>query len=197
MARPIAKWGNPDSPTFARDYLTTVTFMGKRLTWHKWAVIPLMQVERDIIQSGMSYHWDDLQTYNNRNIAGTSTKSNHAWALAIDINPAQNPWQRPLKTDIPSAVREAFTRHGFKWGGTYSKPDAMHFEYLGEPVKDEGEDMNKEQDTILKLIHVSMIAQSNDQEIQIALAKGDIKGAEALMQQAYDAAMAKRRAYGV
>jgi hypothetical protein len=142
MARPIDLWGDPDSRTFAHDYLVIVRFMGRRLTWHKWAVAPLMAVEADIKASGVQYRWatSDMQTYCNRNIAGTHTKSNHSWALAMDINPRENPWQRPLKTDIPPAVREAFTRHGFKWGGTYSKPDTMHFEYLGLPVK-EGDDM--------------------------------------------------------
>jgi hypothetical protein len=137
VARPISLWGDPDSQTFVRDYLTTVTFMGKRLTWHKWAVIPLMAVQADITASGVHYDWSDLQTYCNRYIAGTHVKSNHSWALAIDINPAKNPWQKPLKTDIPVVVREAFARHGFNWGGNYSTPDTMHMEYLGEPVKED------------------------------------------------------------
>jgi hypothetical protein len=146
MARPISLWGDPDSPTFAHDYLDTVMFMGKRLTWHKWAEAPLMEVQADILASGVVYHWDDLQTYCNRNIAGTHTKSNHSWALAVDINPRQNPQQKPLKTDLPPAVIAAFRAHGFKWGGDYS--DAMHFEYLGEPVK-EVADMTKAQNDLL------------------------------------------------
>jgi hypothetical protein len=158
MARPIALWGNPDSATFVRAYIEYVSFMGKRIPWHKWAIGPLMAVQADIIASGVKYHWDDLQTYNNRNIAGTHIKSNHAWALAIDINPAQNPWQKPLKTDIPVAVRDAFTRHGFRWGGTYSKPDAMHFEYLGLPVKERQEEDDMTIDEVRKIVREEIAA---------------------------------------
>ena len=137
MARPINLWGNPDSITFRHDYLTVVTFMGHKVLWHKWAVTPLMAVQSDIVAAGVRYKFTDVQTYNNRNIAGSSVKSNHAWALAVDINPAKNPFGTKLITDIPLAVRDIFKRHGFKWGGDYkSKKDAMHFEYLGETVKD-------------------------------------------------------------
>ena len=57
----------------------------------------------------------------------------------MDINPRENPYTHgALKTDIPLSVRTAFKAHGFKWGGYYrSVKDAMHFEYLGEPVKSE------------------------------------------------------------
>ena len=138
-ARPISAWGNPDSKIFVSTYLVWTTFMGKRIPWHKWALVPLKAVEADIIKSGVKYNFYDVQVYNNRNIAGTNIKSNHAWALAMDINPRENPYTHgALKTDIPLSVRTAFKAHGFKWGGDYrSVKDAMHFEYLGEPVKSE------------------------------------------------------------
>ena len=71
-------------------------------------------------------------------IAGTNTPSNHAWPTAIDINPRKNPYRRDNKlvTDIPYRIVEIFKRYGFRWGGEYkSVKDPMHFEYLGEPVK--------------------------------------------------------------
>ena len=58
--------------------------------------------------------------------------SNHAWGLAVDINAPANPMGSKLVTDMPPAAVEAFTDLGFRWGGTYpTRPDAMHFEYLG------------------------------------------------------------------
>ncbi len=58
--------------------------------------------------------------------------SNHAWGLAVDINAPANPMGATLVTDMSDAAVQAFTSLGFRWGGTYqSRPDAMHFEYLG------------------------------------------------------------------
>jgi hypothetical protein len=178
MARPTALWGNPDSATFRRDYLAVVTFMGHKVLWHKWAVAPLMAVQTDIRASGTTYKFSDVQTYCNRNIAGSRVKSNHSWALAVDINPAKNPMGSKLVTDIPAKVREIFKAHGFKWGGDYkSKKDAMHFEYLGLPVKEEADDMTDEQDKRLKKLEVSNIARSYD--FKILSAKIDGNAAEA------------------
>ena len=140
-AMPLAKWGDPRLAGYFSSYVVRVIFMGKSLLWHKWAVVPLMKVEADLIAGGWDkkYYWTDLQTYCYRVIAGTSILSNHSWPTAIDINPAKNPmrYDNKLVTDIPSQVVAIFKKHGFKWGGEYrTVKDAMHFEYLGEPVKD-------------------------------------------------------------
>jgi hypothetical protein len=135
----IAVWGNPDADGYFSQYTTKVTFMGKQLVWHKWAVTPLLEVQNEIIKQDIKYHWEDLQTYNNRNIAGTSVKSMHSWPLAIDINPKNNPYRRDNKliTDIPYEIINIFKNHGFNWGGNYKTiKDTMHFEYMGVPKKD-------------------------------------------------------------
>lgn len=85
-----------------------------------------------------------------RKIAGTDTWSNHAWGLAVDVNAPRNPmasadWHRrnargtrpfglALVCDIPEAFIDLWEDHGFRWGGRYgSRPDPMHFEFLGTP----------------------------------------------------------------
>jgi len=138
---PSSKWGWPWDNGYDATYVVRVTFMGKSLSWHKWAVVPLMNVQKQLIEEGWddNYHWEDLQTWNKRMIAGTNIPSNHAWPTAIDINPKNNPmrYDNVLVTDIPYRIVEIFKRYGFKWGGEYkSVKDAMHFEYLGEPVKE-------------------------------------------------------------
>jgi hypothetical protein len=136
---PTSKWGNPWSAGYNDNYVVIVVFMGESLWWHKWAITPLMDVQAQLIAEGFdkTYHWNDLQTWNKRMIAGTNIPSNHAWPTAIDINPQQNPYGKKLITDIPYRVVEIFMRYGFKWGGHFhSVKDAMHFEYLGEPVKE-------------------------------------------------------------
>jgi hypothetical protein len=72
--------------------------------------------------------------YNCRKIAGTNTTSNHARATAIDINWGRNPHKRPLTTDIPGWMVDLLERYLWRWGGRWSKPDAMHFEFAGTPV---------------------------------------------------------------
>lgn len=133
------KWGWPWSNGYDATYVVKVSFMGKSLYWHKWAVVPLMNVQKQLIAENWDkrYYWSDLQTWNKRMISGTNIPSNHAWPTAIDINPSNNPYTHgALVTDIPPRIREIFKANGFRWGGDYSSvKDAMHFEYLGEPVK--------------------------------------------------------------
>jgi len=86
--------------------------------------------------------------FNFRTIAGTNTLSRHAFGMAIDINPVQNPY---IRGDIvwPAAgaeymdrhnvrpgmiihgdvVYHAFTSRGWTWGGNWRSPrDYHHFE---------------------------------------------------------------------
>jgi hypothetical protein len=134
-----AVWGNPDASDYYDTYVRSVTFMGQVKAWHKWAVLPLKVVEAEIKAKNITYAWTDLQTYNNRNIAGTKVKSMHAWPLAIDINPAKNPYRKDNKliTDIPYEIVTIFENNGFKWGGHFKTiKDPMHFEYIGVPKKE-------------------------------------------------------------
>lgn len=80
--------------------------------------------------AGTGYRITSLGSYANRNIAGSSTKSLHAYGLAIDINPAQNPvtYGRPV-TNLPRGVGQLAAKYGLVWGGNWngSKKDTMHF----------------------------------------------------------------------
>lgn len=82
--------------------------------------------------------------FNCRAVAGTNTPSNHSWGLAIDINSDVNPRRRPLTTDIPAHIPQLWSRFGFRWGGTFSTPDPMHFEYMGS-VSDVARDTERAQ----------------------------------------------------
>jgi len=55
--------------------------------------------------------------------------SRHAWGLAVDINPSTNAWGASPTMD-PRIV-EIFRENGFAWGGTWTRPDGMHFEWVG------------------------------------------------------------------
>lgn len=69
-----------------------------------------------------------------RPVRGTKYPSNHSWGLAIDINATRNPQSRVLVTDMPQWMPEVAAKWGFAWGGNYqTRPDAMHFEFMGTP----------------------------------------------------------------
>lgn len=61
-------------------------------------------------------------SYTYRKIAGKEKWSNHARALAIDLN--------AYRTQ-PEEVVMCFENNGFYWGGRWSNPDPMHFDWLG------------------------------------------------------------------
>jgi hypothetical protein len=95
---------------------------------------------------------DNSSCFNYRTIAGTDKISNHAYGLAVDINPLYNPYitgsdgntvvspkegsayaDRSLdfsyKIDHDDLCYRLFTEHGFTWGGDWnSSKDYQHFE---------------------------------------------------------------------
>jgi len=56
------------------------------------------------------------------------TLSFHALALAIDINWGENSYGKP-GTIRGTGIVEVFKKYGFTWGGDWSTPDDMHFQY--------------------------------------------------------------------
>jgi len=88
---------------------------------------PLEKAFRNIIARGLTAQlktWDGC--YQVRNKRGQGSLSIHSWALAIDVNAA---WNRfGAKPTMSPALVKCFTDVGFDWGGTWSKPDGMHFQ---------------------------------------------------------------------
>lgn len=81
---------------------------------------------------------------------GPASWSMHAYGLAIDVNPVENPYieggrvippagsaylgrsrVRPGMAVRGTTVVAAFARRGWKWGGTWSDPDYQHFSSNG------------------------------------------------------------------
>lgn len=92
---------------------------------------------------------NNTSAFNGRPITGGSSWSRHAYGVAIDINPLQNPYisskhgkqeilpaastasrRAPQRPGMAEAVRHIFFRHGFLiWGGDWKQPiDYQHFE---------------------------------------------------------------------
>ena len=104
----------------------------KRVYCNKDMVQPLATAFLNIITRGLV---DQLKTwdgcFNIRKKRGTVSPSLHSWGLAIDINAAWNGFGKK-PTMSPDMVK-CFTDAGFDWGGTWSKPDGMHFQLRGLP----------------------------------------------------------------
>lgn len=93
---------------------------------------------------------DNTSCFNYRVVAGTSTLSNHAYGLAIDISPFENPYCIPSEGFVAPAAAgryadrsldepymihrgdlcyQLFVDHGWEWGGDWDSPkDYQHFE---------------------------------------------------------------------
>jgi D-alanyl-D-alanine carboxypeptidase-like protein len=147
-------WGRTEDQI--RGHARSTTFLGRRMFLNDVVIQALGEVERDILSIASDDRavasWiDDLDiTYSfiNRGIAGTSTRSQHAWGLAVDLVPSsyegrqvywrwsrawnRRGWSRiPLEQrwSPPETVVEIFERHGFVWGGKWAHFDNIHFEY--------------------------------------------------------------------
>ena len=72
--------------------------------------------------------------YNARLIRGGDSGgalSRHSFGVAVDVNTDANTFGGRVSMD-PRVV-DVFHRWGFAWGGTWVRPDGMHFEWVGEP----------------------------------------------------------------
>ena len=85
---------------------------------------------RELIELGLQDTVDSFSGCYARRFANRDPEqaiSHHTWGVALDINVERNPFGAPPDQD-PRMV-EVFERWGFIWGGTFVRPDGMHFEY--------------------------------------------------------------------
>ncbi len=95
---------------------------------------------------------DNTSAFNCRRAVGSATGSwsSHAYGLAIDVNPVENPYvlgsrvlppagrrfldrdrARPGVATPRSVVVKSFASRGWAWGGRWSTPDYQHFSATG------------------------------------------------------------------
>lgn len=142
-----AFYGDPGKGEIAHQMVPVVPpfamhFEGKRvksISFHRKAAPALLAALNEI--------WDYCQhdqaridaagvskyagAYDHRLVRGSKTKwSNHAYAVAIDLNAGENALGEKQGT-MPQFVVDAFCRQGAMWGGWYkTRPDWMHFEFV-------------------------------------------------------------------
>ena len=107
------------------------------------------EFEGDDVKSMLA---NNTSCFNYRVVEGSKKLSNHAYGLAVDLNPFYNPYitykdgetrispvgseayadrtlDFPYKIDENDLAYKLFTQHGFKWGGNWnSVKDYQHFE---------------------------------------------------------------------
>lgn len=91
-------------------------------------IIPLLEKAfKNVNDRGIAAQiktWDGC--FNIRKKRGAASMSLHSWGLAIDINAAWNGFGR--KPTMSPELVKCFTDAGFTWGGTWKRPDGMHFQ---------------------------------------------------------------------
>lgn len=104
----------------------------KRIYCNRDLVAPLTIAFQNIRDRGLGLYlitWDGC--FNIRKKRGATSASLHSWGIAIDINAAWNGFGKPPQMS-PLLVK-CFTDAGLDWGGTWSKPDGMHFQLARFP----------------------------------------------------------------
>lgn len=129
----IANVGNPADPNWQKQNLTTISpVAGQSWQVYKPAADAFQGLIGDLVAEGYQPH--SSGGFNYRNIRGGQKLSQHAFGTAIDINADENPRVAPgaaLVTDLPANTADLAKKWGLEWGGTWHRPDAMHFEYTG------------------------------------------------------------------
>ena len=119
-------------PSFVRRSLATrrVPLLG-RFTCHERVFPAVIAAMKDLRDRGRA---DAIRNfagcYNARMVMRSPSNaiSHHAWGAAVDINSLTNPYGQPPRQ--PAVLVRVMGRRGFTWGGRWTVPDGMHFEYV-------------------------------------------------------------------
>lgn len=99
----------------------------KKIFLNKDMKEPLKHALRHLIQFGFNKEmktWDGC--FNIRQKRGLKSFSLHAWAIACDVNQAEN--QLGMTPKLSAGFVKCFTDAGFDWGGIWTRKDGMHFQ---------------------------------------------------------------------
>ncbi len=139
---------------------TSINFQGQSLSVNKIIAPLFKQIDLEITAAHLSYSFSRLATGKWRCVnspiihiinpttcetnKGKIARSKHSFGIAIDINPAQNPFctkaadnkyyqnSNECHPTIPPEVVAIFKSHDFRWGGDWDNAkDYMHFDWKG------------------------------------------------------------------
>jgi hypothetical protein len=119
-------------PSWVRANIATESVPGLgRVTCHRVVLGALRGALTEVVRAGLGGGLGRFGgCYNARLIRGGDSGgflSRHSFGIALDLNTANNTFGGRVSMD-PRIV-DIFRRWGFAWGGTWTRPDGMHFEY--------------------------------------------------------------------
>jgi hypothetical protein len=136
-----------------RGHDTEVLHVMRRLFRKRFPIRRMKLIDAYGADDHRSMNADNTSGFNCRFVAGTNRWSMHAYGIAIDINPIENPYVTSSGHASPPAgeqfkdrsqnakgmvhrgdlVVRAFRRIGWKWGGNWDWPrDYQHFSANGQ-----------------------------------------------------------------
>lgn len=134
-AQCLKKYGDPEDKKVQAKWLTIwdvpteleIGVIPKRIYCNLDMIAPLQIAFTNLIKRGFV---KELKTYdgcwNIRKKRGLASLSLHSWAIAIDVNAAENGLGKDPK--LSKGFVQCFTDAGFDWGGTWTRKDGMHFQ---------------------------------------------------------------------
>lgn len=115
---------------------------------NKFQIAKVIPIIRYSWSDDLSMNDNNTSSFNYRLVAGTKKISNHAYGLAIDINPKLNPYVQGSRISPEGAKYDskspgtilsdsflvnAFKKRGWTWGGDWiTRKDYQHFEKIIE-----------------------------------------------------------------
>jgi hypothetical protein len=130
----LKKYGQPSAsnkhlvvwfvPKEIHDKIPTIPL---KIFLNKDIIEPLTKALQNVIEEGLEeeiHTWDGC--FNIRAKRGLTSMSLHSWGIAVDINAYQNPLGKVPKMNMKLVA--CFVMAGFEWGGTWKRPDGMHFQ---------------------------------------------------------------------
>ena len=125
-------YGNPDAQNYRARNVVEISFLGEPMYVHKkvqrhfFRLAAIFQARAPAYAATIATGETDDWSYWNRDIRGESSKSTHAFGIAIDVNALEN--LLGTTGNIPEEVVRQWEIEGGEWGGDWSRPDPMHFE---------------------------------------------------------------------
>lgn len=144
----VRKYGHPGREALDEEWYEKYTDVFElpvemKLSWAPETRVRRLRAHREVGLSlvdaiaEVAWHyrerWEEFNhlggVFNYRRKRGSGELSLHSWGVAIDLNPHLGRLgSREDAATYPRVIVEIFEERGWRWGGRWARPDAMHFQ---------------------------------------------------------------------